>query len=321
MSSEAPRGDPFRDDLVRWLVETGQDGLYAVLHFGSTLTGASPGARSAYDLFVVVDGYGPFYRRFRAALPGPGSAGLLAGLNRFLPPNVLFVPSPDGEGPGAKVFVMSRAHLERELTAGARDHFCRGRLMQTVDVCQARSDDARRHVEALLGENRRGTLSWVLPFLRSAFSVDGYVEKMIRLSYGQEIRPEDADRVGEVVAAQQAELREPYAALLEAGVAEGRLHREADGYVNARDPGTLTRWRWRLYFLGSKVRSTLRWIKYVLTFDGWLDYAAAKVERRTGERIELTERERRLPFVFLWPKFFRVLRARRRSRGPGSDDR
>jgi hypothetical protein len=52
-------------------------------------------------------------------------------------------------------------------------------------------------------------------------------------------------------------------------------------------------------------------VKYVLTFDDWLGYVAAKVERRTGLRVELTPAERRWPLILLWPKFFRVMRARR----------
>jgi hypothetical protein len=43
----------------------------------------------------------------------------------------------------------------------------------------------------------------------------------------------------------------------------------------------------------------------------WLDYLIRKVERRTGLTVEVTPMERRLPFLLLWPKVFRVLRERR----------
>ena len=52
----------------------------------------------------------------------------------------------------------------------------------------------------------------------------------------------------------------------------------------------------------------------MLTFDDWLDYIVHKTERRTGIRVELTQAERRLPFLLLWPKVFRVLRATKRGR-------
>ena len=34
-----------------------------------------------------------------------------------------------------------------------------------------------------------------------------------------------------------------------------------------------------------------------------------KVERRGGLAVEVTDRERRWPLLFLWPKVFRVLRS------------
>jgi len=52
----------------------------------------------------------------------------------------------------------------------------------------------------------------------------------------------------------------------------------------------------------SKIRNTLRWPKYALLYDGWLDYVLLKIERRSGERITLTPLERRWPLVFLWPR-------------------
>jgi hypothetical protein len=64
-----------------------------------------------------------------------------------------------------------------------------------------------------------------------------------------------------------------------------------------------------LYFVQSKVRATSRWFKYMFTFEGWLDYIARKIERRAGFKVEVSERERRWPLIFLWPKMFRVLGA------------
>ena len=73
-------------------------------------------------------------------------------------------------------------------------------------------------------------------------------------------------------------------------------------------PATLgERIRWRVHFLRSKVRSTMRWFKHVLTFDNWLPYITRKVERRTGQTVELTRLERRWPVIFLWPRVVRTL--------------
>jgi hypothetical protein len=79
-------------------------------------------------------------------------------------------------------------------------------------------------------------------------------------------------------------------------------------YRLARRVGFLERLRVALYFRVSTVRATLRWLKYVVTFDDWLEYIRHKAERHTGQTIELTPRERAYPFVFLWPRVFRYLR-------------
>ena len=47
-----------------------------------------------------------------------------------------------------------------------------------------------------------------------------------------------------------------------------------------------------------------------MTFGDWVPYALWKLERHTGTRIELSERQRRHPFLFAWPEIFRVLRSR-----------
>ena len=51
-----------------------------------------------------------------------------------------------------------------------------------------------------------------------------------------------------------------------------------------------------------------------MTFDDWLDFIVRKARRHTGEDIVLTERERRMPLVFLWPRVIHYLRHKDRAR-------
>jgi hypothetical protein len=69
-----------------------------------------------------------------------------------------------------------------------------------------------------------------------------------------------------------------------------------------------------MYFRRSKLRATARWVKYVALYDDWLEYILQKVARRSGMAFELSERERRWPLIFLWPKAFRFLRSRPQRR-------
>jgi hypothetical protein len=84
-------------------------------------------------------------------------------------------------------------------------------------------------------------------------------------------------------------------------------------YEFARPAARALRRRWRWYFVKSKARSTMRWLKHMATFANWLPYLVRKVERHRGERIELTRLEKRLPLIFLWPRAIKVLLTRPRK--------
>jgi hypothetical protein len=100
--------------------------------------------------------------------------------------------------------------------------------------------------------------------------------------------------------------------LLAGLAARGRLRRWGDDYQLTRPPGTLARAGARVWFGLSKVRATVRWLKYVALYQDWLDYVVRKVERKSGVSLELTERERRWPLLFLWPKAVRFIAGRPR---------
>jgi len=140
--------------------------------------------------------------------------------------------------------------------------------------------------------------------------VDEYVQALLRVSFSGEIRPEPvAARVATLWQAQQEYLRAVYGVLLHALEQSGDLVRAEDGRFALRRPvGRWERTRLALYFRWSMVRATARWAKHVLSFEGWLDFLVRKARRHTGQEIVLTERERRAPLIFLWPRVWRYLR-------------
>jgi len=291
------------------------DSLAGVIGFGSRFTGATPDALSAWDLFVIVDDYRTFYRRACLALGWRRPPGLLAWLNGWLPPSVAHQVEDDG--PDAKLFVISRRDLARKLDPTDIDRFCRARLMQHVTVLFARDETFRQELEAMLAANRRHQVEWMHPFLDGPFDIERFGRELLRVSYGTEIRPETKERPAEVYGAQRADLAALYAPELESAAARGLLAADGGRYRFAAPVRGLERFRASLRFRASKALTTARWMKHMITFEGWLDYIVAKVERRTDVRVELTPRERRYPLLFLWPKFFRVIRAGRRPQESG----
>jgi hypothetical protein len=287
-----------------------------VLFFGSRRTKASPGEYSAWDFFVVVDGYRPFYAALARASRVRRNPRLLALANSLLPPSQISLRLPDGRGGDlhAKCTIISLAHFRRETGVNRRDHFTIGRLYQPVEVLFARDETARDGLLDGLAGAAAATYGWGRPFLPPSFDTETYLRTLLQVSLAREIRPEPTGQRAETLhQAQRDEQLPVYGALLEALTREGELRMEAGGpegapFALVRPAGFLERLRVAAYFRLSTIRATLRWFKYVFTFDDWLTYIRRKAERHTGQPIELSARERAHPLVFLWPRLVRYLR-------------
>jgi hypothetical protein len=296
------------------LASVAGESLAAVVFFGSRRTRAGPDAWSAYDFFVVVHGYEAFYRRLAAGGLVGRSPLLLAGLNRILSPSQVSLRLATGEGTSlhAKCSVISLRDFTRELSPRRRDHFCIGRLFQPSEIAFAADDGVRHAVEEALARAYRATYAWSRPWLPPTFDPATYGLRLLQVSLGREIRPEPPGRAEALWAAQREEQEPLFTLLLDGLASRGELARQASGptpvYAIARPVGWAERLGIDLYFRRSLVRATARWFKHMVTFEGWLDYILKKAERRTGEQMVLTPRERRFPLVFLWPRLFRYLR-------------
>jgi len=319
-SAGEPEIAPQVQESLEILTDACGSNLVAVVFFGSVLVGTSPTLDSAADLFVVVENYKDFYQDLHSRLPAARRASIMAWLNRIMPPNIIYLRDPRGLRAGAKCFVINRDDFTEALSPNARDHFCRGRLIQRVQIVYARSAKDQNDIEAELEMARRVAVEWVPVYLPGRFSVLDFCLRMLEVSYAKEIRPESRARVLEVFDAQKSYFRLMYGRILDDAAAAGIL-RAVDGEFTLASPLEFSeRWAWRVFFVKSKLRATLRWFKYMLTFDDWLDYIARKAERRTGIHLELTQAERRFPAILLWPKLFAVLGAMRAKRPPGAKD-
>jgi hypothetical protein len=297
-------------EVASALARAGGESVRAALFFGSRKTRAAPDPWSAYDLFVIVDGYWPFYRHLRSVGATSRSPVVMAALNHCLAPNVIsFSTAPGPEGPRrAKCAVLTAPALRRETSAGRHDHFCMGRLFQPAEIVYVADEAARQAVVDALTSAAALTYSWVRPWLPERFDVETYARTLLRVSLSREIRPEPAGRAEALGSAQREHLVAIYGILLEDLAAAGELVRDGDGYRVARPAQSLERLGKDLYFRWSTVRATLRWFKYMVTFQDWLEYIVRKAQRHTGRRIELTSRERRFPLIFLWPRLVDYLR-------------
>ena len=300
------------------VVRAGGPSVRGLVFFGSRRTAADPDPWSAQDFFVATRDYLGFYRSLHAAGQTRRHPRLLAALNAAMPPSQVPVWSRRGEVGSeglAKCAVIDLRRLGRECGPRRSDHFCAGRLFQPAAIVWAADDEARVALVDALTSAHRETYRWARPWLSATFDAEEFCRRLLEVSMRFEIRPETTARARALFEAQRTELLEVYPLLLEELVARGELAEAGGRYRLVRPPGLVERLRGRLYFGRSLVRATLRWFKYVVTFEGWLDYILRKVERRTGQTIEVSPRERRLPLLLLWGKFYRFWKTRDRS-GP-----
>jgi hypothetical protein len=286
----------------------------AILHYGSRAQGRVTRPDSAFDFFVIVDNYRDAYRSLAMQLGTPRGVRAVA-LAWILPPNAAALrhKSADGEHE-LKCLIISKRHFQRECGPSARDHFVRGRLCQSVVLAWSRDARCAEDASRAMQEIRAGSFDWVRVFLPPEFTVAEYCRTLLDVSLAHEIRPEAKGHSDRLFAAQEKTLQDIYGAVLARLHQVGVLERRGEAYGQKHGPGAIAGLRVRAYFRWSKLRTTLRLLKHPFLYDGWLNYLLRKIDRSTGVSIELTNRERRWPLIFLWPRAWRYLRTRPQHR-------
>jgi hypothetical protein len=284
------------------------DAVLATLFYGSCLRNTT--AEGVLDFYVIVDDYRRAY-----------ASRALAAANALLPPNVFYLELPTAEGVlRAKLAVISARDFARGtgprcLRPGFWARFC-----QPAIAVHTRDERALETLVAAVAQAVRTAVTRGLGLLETRdgeahFEAEALWLALFRETYASELRAESEATVSSLYAAAP----ERYAGALGCALDEladagrARVSREADGSFRlAAAPGLLGRPR-RARRLAAKAAGVAQLLKSAFTFGDWVPYALWKLERHTGTRLELSERQRRHPFLFAWPVFFRVL-ARRELR-------
>lgn len=264
----------------------------AVVLYGSCLLDESAAKRSEPDYFLVVDSLRAFHRSLGGALAGA-----------TLPPSVyhLRVRTRDGER-SCKASVLSSAQLVRETSARARDLHQLGRFSKPLALVYARDDNAFRLVRDAQLSSLRTLAPHALASIERRFTEEEFLLALYGLSYRAEHRIIEPGKLRSILDAdREAELHVARLLLTSIGVAaDGEAFVRPDGIGD----GALTR---RL-LARSRLRDLARWPKYLLTFDGWLEYVQRKMERNAGRRLQLTPLQQRHPLLFGWPALLALKR-------------
>ncbi len=301
MLQAAPPDSPALHVLVEALRRRHGEAVNAILFYGSCLRSGDL-FDGLVDLYLIVDSYTACYARKARALA-----------NWLLPPNVFYTEIRLADRVvRAKYAVLSSADLRNGTSRRWFHSYLWGRFTQPTALAWCRDDAARRLIEASLASARQTFLDRVLPRLPTAGRVRDLWQQGLQLSYGAELRAESAGRSAELTAAAVdyyvASTREVAASLRYPLVLEGN---GADTRYRAEIPALnrgLGRAAWMLRAAQGKLLSVTRLLKALFTFEGGLDYIAWKLERHSGQRIEIPSRVRRYPLIFVWGLFWRLYR-------------
>jgi predicted nucleotidyltransferase len=295
--------------MAEELARTFGDASVAVIHYGSRARGDAR-ADSAYDFFVIVDNHEAAYETAARRVNLGVEPATAIRLSKILSPSVYALPAvPDG-GRRNKCAVITRDEMDEAARLETRDHFVIGRLFQQVEILWSRDDATAWKVREALETIRARTFDWVRCYLPDEFTVDAYCRTLLETSFAAEIRPEGGERASDLFVAQRDFMLEAYTPILDDLVTAGVLEKNKDSYRQVEPPTARLKNRWDRYFRISKRRGTLRWGKAIVLYDGWLDYIVQKITRHNDVQVELTDRERKYPFIFLWPKVFQFFRQR-----------
>lgn len=279
---------PFLGELV-----ARERGVRAVVLYGSCLWSAVRAPNSQPDFIVVVDSLRSFHRRLGAAL-----------LGAVLPPTVYRLRHGSRY---AKLSVATVAQLRSQCAAGARDLHLAGRLSKRVALVWARDDAARRLVVAAQLQALRTLAPLALSRCGRLVALDDFIHALLRLSYESEIRIVEPGKVAALFAAE----REHYRAVARALLDELGARPCGDGsefVLPAQAVAPRAEVARRL--ARSRRRALWRLPKYLVTYEGWLDYVLQKLAR-SGTPVALSRRQRRHPFLFAFPVLWQLAVAKR----------
>jgi len=284
---------PALHHLVEYLRHRHGTCVASILFYGSCLRSGDP-YEGLVDLYLIVDNY-------RCANTG----WLKAAWNRLLPPNVFYAEFPhEGRMVRCKYAVLSLNDLEKGTSPRWFHSYLWGRFSQPTAIAWCRDDPARNTVENSLARSVITFLNRVLPSLPPQGNVQSLWSDGLQLSYGAELRVESSARSRELFEANKTYYRE--ITRLSANLLDYPLNVSATASTTdylAQIPSgrrLISRVGWKIRTLQGKFLSLARLTKALFTFDGGLDYIAWKLERHSGVHIDIPDRVRRYPLIFIW---------------------
>ena len=273
--------------FVGALQEQFKDSIQSVLLYGSCLHSYDL-ENSIVDLYVVVDSYENTYAK-----------KTLRFLNRHVPPNVFYLElEHESTTLRCKYGIISLEDFE-DGAANWFHSYIWGRFSQPTRMLFARNNDVRAKMNLILAQATITFLKATVPALgRSVVDTETIWTRGLALSYESELRPEKKSRAQQLTHLNMGDYTRLTAyATPSLPHLHSLPHDRYNCNVSERDCRRALR-LWRIRAWQGRVLSVMRLTKAVFTFRDCVDYAAWKIERHTGLKIEVTPRLQKHPILF-----------------------
>jgi hypothetical protein len=289
------------DGIIQVLRTRLGSALAALLFHGSCLRDGDLGD-GMIDIYALVDSYAHAHRKRLAQLS-----------NAWLPPTVILVRAhaPNGRILQAKCAIVSLQDFEAGTDSWFQSYLW-ARFAQPSRLVYFKDPDTQNRVCLALAQAVMTLIGRCVALLPDQFDSFTLWERALTLAYGAELRPESADRPGQLVRHDRA-----YYSRITRAAAPAVKHLactdEEDRYrnlcpVDLRQRNELL---WRFRRVQGRTLNVARLVKSFYTFENGVDYLIWKLERHLDEPIIVTRRLRRYPLVFGWPLLWRLLKSRR----------
>lgn len=258
--------------------------LEAVIFYGSCMRSREY-QDAMLDFYVVIDQY---YH---------DSTGFIeASLNALLPPNVYYLQvEVDQIVYRSKYAVVSRKGLERYVSSHAFHSYFWARFTQPIASIYKSERIDQMWLPKLQASSATTFHEKVISICNQKISSEEFWVQGLQLTYAAELRAESKGRANHIYRENKAYYDKIYSFV-------------CNDYLSKSDFSVVVnKLLWKVRIILGKVLSVLRLLKASATFVDGIDYLAWKVERHTGEKINISNRLRRYPWIFGWGILFKLM--------------
>lgn len=274
------------------------EGIACIFMYGSMLNPLLSSETSYPDFYVIVDDYARFYKSPVHTL-----------LNRSLPPNSYFLKlDNNGSALPSKYCVIDRHDLHR-LThfPQIKDFFIAGRLAKRIAILYVKDKEfLSQFIDNVYNAMHFNVMFALSDLAEAGFTFDDFMINLLGLSYRAEIRTEKDDKITNLYNSEKEFYKKVYTLFLEQEISYGTIKEINGGYMTMKP--YFTHDYITAFIRKCRRRAVFRWPKSIYTFSNYVDYLQLKIERTTGEKLNLSKWDRRLPLIFGWRHLFRLLK-------------